>query len=168
MRGSGAHRASSTPLDIPRLSRAAPTSRTACRHRPRRLLAGPVRHRRRYAARRHLARCSRTPPESRTTTSLPFTRCLSHRHSRPPPCPTSLGSPGGGGRRQDASGTCHMYVIEGGTCINCAAAARSGVMPPILYLKLSHNIDSPVTFGRESTSESMLESTCESMSESSS
>ena len=43
-------------------------------------------------------------------------------------------------RRQDASATCHMYVIEGGTCINCAAAAaaaRSGVMPPILYLKLS-------------------------------
>ena len=33
-----------------------------------------------------------------------------------------------------------MYVIKGGTCINCAAAAaaaRSGVMPPILYLKLS-------------------------------
>ncbi|KAJ6480927.1 hypothetical protein C8R45DRAFT_1076177 [Mycena sanguinolenta] len=39
-----------------------------------------------------------------------------------------------------ASSTPVSHVIEGGTCINCAAAAaaaRSGVMPPILYPKLS-------------------------------
>ncbi|KAJ6503914.1 hypothetical protein C8R45DRAFT_1091679 [Mycena sanguinolenta] len=55
-----------------------------------------------------------------------------------PPCPTSLGSVARRWREeQDAPGS---HVIEGGTCINCAAAARSGVMPPILYPKLSRMI----------------------------
>ncbi|KAJ7507933.1 hypothetical protein B0H11DRAFT_2314942 [Mycena galericulata] len=84
-----AHRLPPSPSSP--LSRAAPTSHTACCHRPRRLLAVPVRHCRRYAA-HHPAPYSRTTPlESRTTTSLPFMRRPSHRHS-PPPCPTSLGS----------------------------------------------------------------------------
>ncbi|KAJ6467400.1 hypothetical protein C8R45DRAFT_938739 [Mycena sanguinolenta] len=101
-------------------------TKLARRHRPRRLLAVSIRHRHRYAARRHPARAPRTwnraPRAAR----------------RSPPCSTSFGSVAGRWREEQDAPVSH--VIEGGTCINCAAAAaaaRSGVMPPVLYPKLS-------------------------------
>ncbi|KAJ6492197.1 hypothetical protein C8R45DRAFT_1137320 [Mycena sanguinolenta] len=111
-------------------------SRTACHPRRRRLLAVPLHHRRRYAARRHLA--ARAPrPWNRAQPP----RCRSRAAAtRDPRCSTSLGIV----RRWRKEGrrvVSHVAdVIEGATCINCAAtaaAARSGVMPLILYLKFS-------------------------------
>ncbi|KAJ6510734.1 hypothetical protein C8R45DRAFT_1088881 [Mycena sanguinolenta] len=44
-------------------------------------------------------------------------------------------------REEERRATVTADVIESGTCINCAAAARSGGLPPILYLKLSREFN---------------------------
>ncbi|KAJ7495751.1 hypothetical protein B0H11DRAFT_2190339 [Mycena galericulata] len=134
-------------------------SRTACRPRPPRLYPA-LRPPRTLPAAIALVAC--LPSLFAIAVATPLTTLLPTRAPRPlnraqpPRCRSraaratatrhrraqrrSVVSPGGGGRSKMCLPQCHMYVIEGDTCINCAAAAaaaRSGVMPPILYLKLS-------------------------------